>query len=300
MGGYDIFKSTLEDELGYSGWTEPDNMGFPINTVGDDIHFTLSADGYKGYYSSIKEGGCGEQDIYVVSIPFDRKALILIKGVVSSADSLGRPIKATMVLVDEENLNLTGIYNSNSVTGRYLIIVHPNKKYNLMVKATGYATYTEDIYITDRENFEVIQKQIKLNPKSPKTVYKEQDGYTLIDKEINLEPDTIVQVEEISGMFNFTMVKLEVSSADSSGIALDANLEFRDNENDELLDIHSSVAIGRYMVLIDPNRKYILQVDVEGYKSHAEVIDFSQEATFTVINKLIKLKPVDKTVIENE
>ena len=42
MGGYDIFMTRLQDD---STWTTPQNLGYPINTVNDDLHFVLSTDG---------------------------------------------------------------------------------------------------------------------------------------------------------------------------------------------------------------------------------------------------------------
>ena len=63
MGGYDIFKSTFEN----GKWTEPVNIGYPINTPDDDVFFVISASGKHGYYSSIKEGGKGGQDLYMIT-----------------------------------------------------------------------------------------------------------------------------------------------------------------------------------------------------------------------------------------
>ena len=57
LGGYDIFKSIYKD----GEWTSPKNLGYPINTPGDDVFFTLSADGKTGYFSSVrKNSGSGE------------------------------------------------------------------------------------------------------------------------------------------------------------------------------------------------------------------------------------------------
>ena len=65
MGGYDIFKSTYED----GKWTKPVNLGYPINTVGDDVHFVLGADGKKAYYSTFNPNeGLGERDIYEIDM----------------------------------------------------------------------------------------------------------------------------------------------------------------------------------------------------------------------------------------
>lgn len=67
MGGYDIFKSKFNDETG--GWSEPENVGYPINTPDDDIYFVSTKDGKRGYYASVRGDGSGYLDIYMVEIP---------------------------------------------------------------------------------------------------------------------------------------------------------------------------------------------------------------------------------------
>ena len=52
MGGYDIFVCTLSDD---GIWSEPENMGYPINTTYDDIGFMMTPDGKKGYYSTARD-----------------------------------------------------------------------------------------------------------------------------------------------------------------------------------------------------------------------------------------------------
>lgn len=62
MGGFDVFVSVLND----SEWSSPINLGYPLNSMGDDIYYTTTADGYTGYLSSLRDGGKGEKDIYQV------------------------------------------------------------------------------------------------------------------------------------------------------------------------------------------------------------------------------------------
>ena len=64
MGGYDIFMSKFQDDK----WSEPVNLGYPINTVNDEVNFTITADGKKAYTSAIKAGGIGELDIYEIDL----------------------------------------------------------------------------------------------------------------------------------------------------------------------------------------------------------------------------------------
>ncbi len=62
VGGYDVFKTTFNDSS-YT-WASPENLGFPINSPGDDMYFRLDKTGLKGYFSSVRAGGAGGQDIY--------------------------------------------------------------------------------------------------------------------------------------------------------------------------------------------------------------------------------------------
>ncbi|MFL5763358.1 MAG: OmpA family protein [Bacteroidia bacterium] len=62
-GGFDIYKSTLED----GKWTTPVNMGQPINSPANDLFYVGSADGSVGYMSSSRKGGKGDMDIYKIN-----------------------------------------------------------------------------------------------------------------------------------------------------------------------------------------------------------------------------------------
>ena len=66
MGGFDLFMS----RRGADGqWQEPVNLGFPINTSGDEINFFVAANGKTAFLSSQREGGQGGYDIYTFELP---------------------------------------------------------------------------------------------------------------------------------------------------------------------------------------------------------------------------------------
>ena len=66
MGGFDLFMSRRGDD---GKWQEPVNLGFPINTSGDEINFFVAADGKTAFISSQREGGQGGYDIYTFELP---------------------------------------------------------------------------------------------------------------------------------------------------------------------------------------------------------------------------------------
>ncbi|HBH23306.1 MAG TPA: hypothetical protein DDY13_07770 [Cytophagales bacterium] len=66
MGGYDIYKSVY-DSLSET-WSEPVNLGYPMNTPDNDVYFVSTPDGQRGYYASAREGGLGFTDIYHIHL----------------------------------------------------------------------------------------------------------------------------------------------------------------------------------------------------------------------------------------
>ncbi|EMR03593.1 Root adhesin [Cesiribacter andamanensis AMV16] len=65
MGGYDIYKSVYDSTA--KQWTEPINLGYPINTPDEDVFFVATKDGKRGYYASVRDDGQGYTDIYMVN-----------------------------------------------------------------------------------------------------------------------------------------------------------------------------------------------------------------------------------------
>ncbi|MCR9174009.1 MAG: OmpA family protein [bacterium] len=63
MGGFDVFVTFRDEE---NNWSVPANMGYPINSTGDDIYYTTTVDGLRGYLSSFRKNGYGEKDIYEI------------------------------------------------------------------------------------------------------------------------------------------------------------------------------------------------------------------------------------------
>jgi tetratricopeptide (TPR) repeat protein len=64
MGGYDVFESQI---IGDSAYSEPLNIGYPINTTADDVFYTVLPN-KNVYYSSARKGGYGQKDIYLINV----------------------------------------------------------------------------------------------------------------------------------------------------------------------------------------------------------------------------------------
>lgn len=165
MGGFDIFITTLDQNTGE--WSQPENVGYPISTAHDDIHFSWSADGKKIYFSSIRPEGYGDKDIYSAIMEKAEANLVVLKGIVS--DSTDKtPMEAIITVVDGQSNEIVGVFNSNSETGKYLVVLPEGKNYVFSISAENYSDCSEYISVPQLGGFEVIEKDIKLCTKKIK------------------------------------------------------------------------------------------------------------------------------------
>lgn len=130
MGGFDVYSSTLNED---GTWTEPVNLGYPINTTGDDVFYFPTNDGKKAYFSSFREGGKGQQDIYMIDIPsYDLKTLAVYKGLAKY--STGDVIKDLVIDITKKSNEEQGTYRPNNVNGKFLFILQPGETFYIDYK----------------------------------------------------------------------------------------------------------------------------------------------------------------------
>lgn len=64
LGGYDLYKTIYDHET--KTFSEPENLGYPINTPGNDTHYFEMPGGKEMFISSARAGGVGGNDIYLI------------------------------------------------------------------------------------------------------------------------------------------------------------------------------------------------------------------------------------------
>jgi tetratricopeptide (TPR) repeat protein len=138
MGEYDVFKSVLDPSK--NKFSKPENLGYPINDVDNDIFFVLSIDGHKGYYSSAKKDSYGGTDIYEIDTRFNDQDILIQRGYIYSAN---QPISAKISLVEKNEIR--GIYFSDDQSGKFILMLNPLKTYTVLVEEDGYEVYQEEI-----------------------------------------------------------------------------------------------------------------------------------------------------------
>jgi len=171
MGGLDIFKSEYNSDT--EEWSTPVNIGYPINTPDDDVYFVVSGNERYAYYSSVREDGFGEKDIYKITFlgekkkpafaasdlvngsldttydersaagNFDKRDLIIVEGKVSDKIS-GAGLVSKITFIDA----ITNESISELVTepdGTYHILLETNKDYAITAEKDGFTLASDNI-----------------------------------------------------------------------------------------------------------------------------------------------------------
>lgn len=125
MGGFDIFSAkTVGDKF-----ENVQNMGYPINSVEDDIHFFLSTDEQRVYLCSKRAGGFGHSDIYYINFADTMNAYVNVKGKLNiSEGGAGKNIRlkvyreSTKKHYETINTDTSGVFGILSERGeRYFV-----------------------------------------------------------------------------------------------------------------------------------------------------------------------------------
>ncbi|MEP1779089.1 OmpA family protein [Reichenbachiella sp.] len=116
IGGYDIFRSSFNEENG--SWSKPINLGYPINSVGEDTYYSVH--GKVGYLTSSRLGGYGSLDLYRLFL-FNK---VKIEGHVASKNG---QIPLANVEIDLEYDSLF-IRSYTDINGNYSLYMPINKE----------------------------------------------------------------------------------------------------------------------------------------------------------------------------
>ncbi len=189
MGKFDIFYSTMKAD---SSWSEPVNMGYPINTPDDDFFFVPTAVENRAYMASSRfDENYGGSDLYMIEYEepeIDR--LAVVKGKLNA----GREYEWDEVIihVKEKGKNeLIGEYKPNPVTGDYLMILEAEKTYDIAFKGESIENKNTSLTVTREMTYLNQQQSVSLDDTMIKGLYAEK----VLDSEKTLADATQMQTK---------------------------------------------------------------------------------------------------------
>lgn len=118
MGGYDVFRTIISKNGTY---TDPVNLGYPINSTDDDVSYSINFMGDRGYMASAKKDGIGDLDIYEIFQKgvYESNRLALRGNIVSTSND---SLHASVIYRNSDTGEKLGTSKNNS-KGDYLIVV---------------------------------------------------------------------------------------------------------------------------------------------------------------------------------
>ena len=253
MGGFDIFYSR---KINDTTWTMPTNIGYPINTAGDELNLIVGAGGSTAIFSSDKLEGFGGQDLYTFELYPEARPVptTYMKGTVFDEKTNER-LAADFRIIDLESEAEVVSATADPVTGSFLISLPVNKNYALNVSMDGYLFHSENIELLSGTHDEPFLKNVGMKKLSVgesvvlKNVFFETNKYDLKD-ESRVE---LMKLHDF--MTNNPAVSIEISGhTDNVG---------NDNDNQTLSE-HRAQAIYNFLV------ENGIEADRLSYKGYGE------------------------------
>ena len=192
LGGYDIFFTKLNDN---GNWDDPTNIGYPINSMDDDVGFFVSTDGHYGYFASNKYDGIGGWDLYYFDLYEDARPekVLFVKGVVEkNGDSTFTGTRVELKNVETKKITSVPV---NERTGEYVAALPFRNDYIMTVKKKGYVHETKYISHIDPRYTSPIELLVNLKPIEVGMSYRLNDIYFDFNS-FELRPESMVVIED--------------------------------------------------------------------------------------------------------
>ncbi len=212
MGGFDIFFSlNIEGDK----WSEPFNIGYPLNSVKDDIFFTTTADGQRGYFSSAKKGGYGEKDIYTIDLKRKEQAQVaILKGYIDAGTDGNIPDGIVIWVTDKTEQGEPKEYKPNKRNGAYVFNLTPCHEYFVEYTRDDKTFYETDLKVPCGSGYQEINKVINLDGVALDKLNKQQGGENIADKDKSDKNNLTKEDLKIDGSIKDETVTLNKEALD--------------------------------------------------------------------------------------
>jgi outer membrane protein OmpA-like peptidoglycan-associated protein/tetratricopeptide (TPR) repeat protein len=162
MGSKDLFVSRMDKD---GKWQKPENLGYPINSNGDEGGLSLTANGDYAFFSSDNLNGFGGYDIYTFELPVNVRPhrVTYVKGHVKDAKTQ-EPLEAAIEIVDlKSNVPVYQDYSSEN-EGDFLATLTSGKNYGLNISKSGYLFYSENFSLKNYKGTQPFDITVLLSP----------------------------------------------------------------------------------------------------------------------------------------
>lgn len=161
MGGYDIMYAIKKD----NGWSQVTNLGIPVNTTGDDNYFSFNNNCDKGIFSSIRSGGHGESDIYMVN-QIDYRVKPSVKVLIGKVNTGVHSLVPSFEVTKKPNGEIINSGYYDKKTGRFIISLTPASDYQIKISTPEYEPLEYDLITENSDSYQEIKMDFSLKKKN--------------------------------------------------------------------------------------------------------------------------------------
>jgi outer membrane protein OmpA-like peptidoglycan-associated protein/tetratricopeptide (TPR) repeat protein len=196
FGGYDLYSS----ELINGSWTEPRNLGYPVNTPEDQVSLFVTTNGQTAYYSldSWTVQGTPTSMIYHFKMPEGitvTNKSYYVKGKIQDAETK-ESLKASVELMDVNSNQLISKVYSDSIFGEYTMVLTEGSEYALYVEKPGYIFESRHFSLPQGSAYKPIEMDFYLNRIQTGATTVLNNLFFDVDK-YDLKPNSITELERI-------------------------------------------------------------------------------------------------------
>jgi outer membrane protein OmpA-like peptidoglycan-associated protein len=196
MGGYDVFSSIMSRN---GKFTEPVNIGYPINTPDDDVSYVVNLDGQKGYIATIKaDDGYGDLDLYeILQEDVHKNNIIIYEGIIADKNN-NLPENVTITLKNKDSNEEPKVSRLNQNNSKYVLTMIPDNTYEIIYQIHGHTIRSIDYTPTIDELTQQtkLYNPIELDPIILSSFYNH--AYVYFDEnDNNLNDDAISLLDKV-------------------------------------------------------------------------------------------------------
>ena len=161
MGGYDIFKSIFDPETGK--FTPAENLGYPINSIDDDMGICVTKNKKIAYVSAYRPTGYGDLDIYRIKFMDEEQATKIFKGKIFMKDTTQKMNQ--QITITATNKKTSDEYTFSSKNNGEFILALEEGEYTISVDIDGFLQFKKDLKVSDIGTISEEELTIVLQPK---------------------------------------------------------------------------------------------------------------------------------------
>ena len=230
LGDNDIWMTKRLDNS-WQKWSDPVNLGAPINSPDWDAFFTLDAGGEYAYLTS-NDGSYGESDIVRVKLLEREKPnpVVLVSGNIYNKKT-NQPISASLLYETLPDGIEAGNGISNPADGSFKIVLPFDKNYLIRASADHFFAQSENLNLDSlvKAGFKEIHKDLYLVPIEIGQVVRLNNVFFDFDK-WDLRPESFVELDRVVKFLKENpAIEIEMSAHTDSRGSDEYNFKLSDN-----------------------------------------------------------------------